>query len=406
MTAGANKDAARDNGQDKVPPEALSLRVKPRPTVRFRRGLIIAAVAVGATGIAAASWFALSPKSHQGAKAPDEPAVDSQRGAGDIVADLPRDYGGPQLGPPLPGDLGRAVLDHQRASTLAGSKQPIKDEPTTRAQQAAEAESQRLAGQASQAREAGVMVQGASRSLAENSVAGASSATAAPLEAPSAPTVVAGASQDARRAFLERAGPASTVNAHQLVSPASPYQVMAGSIIAASLITGLNSDLPGQVVAQVTEPVYDSATGSYLLIPQGSRLIGMYDSVVAFGQSRALLVWQRLILPDASSIELDNLPATDAAGYAGIADQVDFHTWRLLRGIGLSTLFGVGSELSLNDESDLVRAIRQSAQQSATQAGQQIIARQLDVQPTIKVRPGWPLRVVVHKDLVLRPWRR
>jgi type IV secretion system protein VirB10 len=195
-------------------------------------------------------------------------------------------------------------------------------------------------------------------------------------------------------------------NAHQLETPRSEYQVMAGSVIAASLITGLDSDLPGLVIAQVTENVFDSVTGRFLLIPQGARLIGSYDSVVAFGQSRALLVWQRIILPDGSSVQLDNLPATDAAGYSGLADKVDFHTWRLLKGVALSTLLGVGTELSLgDDESDLVRAIRQSTQQSASQAGQQIVSKQLDVQPTLRVRPGWPLRVIVHKDLILRPWR-
>ena len=140
--------------------------------------------------------------------------------------------------------------------------------------------------------------------------------------------------------------------------------------------------------------------------PQGARLIGSYDSVVAFGQRRALLVWQRIILPDGSSIQIDNLPATDAAGYAGLADKVDFHTWQLLKGVTLSTLLGVGTELSLgSEESDLVRAIRQSTQQSAAQAGQQIVSKNLNIQPTITVRPGWPLRVIVHKDIVFpRPW--
>src|SRR5512132_2482521 len=163
---------------------------------------------------------------------------------------------------------------------------------------------------------------------------------------------------------------------------------MAGSIIAASLVTGLNSDLPGLVVAQVTENVYDSVTGRTLLIPQGARLIGSYDSVVAFGQSRAQLVWRRIVLPDGSSVQVDNLPATDAAGYAGLEDEVDYHTWQLLKGVVLSTLLGVGTELSVGDEeSDLVRAIRQSTQQSVNQAGQRITAKNLDIQPTITIRP-------------------
>jgi type IV secretion system protein VirB10 len=147
-------------------------------------------------------------------------------------------------------------------------------------------------------------------------------------------------------------------------------------------------------------------TGRALLIPQGSRLIGTYDSVIAFGQSRALLVWQRIILPDGSSIEIDNLPATDTAGYAGLEDEVDYHTWRLIKGIALATLLGVGTELSLgSDESDLVRAIRESTQQNVNRAGQRITEKNLNIQPTITVRPGWPLRIIVHRDLVLRPYQ-
>src|SRR3546814_3969092 len=112
--------------------------------------------------------------------------------------------------------------------------------------------------------------------------------------------------------------------------------------------------------------VYDSVTGRSLLIPQGARLIGSYDSVVAFGQSRALVVWQRIILPDGSSIRIDNVPATDTQGYVGLSDKIDRHTWQLLKGVALSTLLGVGTELGWGDgESELVRAIRESTQQQS-----------------------------------------
>ena len=197
----------------------------------------------------------------------------------------------------------------------------------------------------------------------------------------------------------------SDISEHRLLPPASPYMLSAGSIISASLITGLRSDLPGLVIAQVTERVFDSATGTKLLIPQGARLIGSYDSVVAFGQRRALIIWQRLILPDGSSLRLDNVPGTDASGYAGLADKVDFHSWSLLKGAALSTLLGVGAELTISGESDLVQAIRESTQQTVSRAGDQITSRNLSVQPSITIRPGASLRLVLHRDLILAPWR-
>ena len=163
--------------------------------------------------------------------------------------------------------------------------------------------------------------------------------------------------------------------------------------------------MPGQVIAQVTEHVYDTPTGRFVLIPQGTKIIGRYDSLIAFGQSRALVVWSRLILPDGSSIVINNLPATDMQGYAGLEDEVDNHTWRVIRGIVLSTLLGVGTELEFGDnENDLVEALRSSTQDNVNQAGQRITQRNLDIQPTIKIRPGWPLRIIVNKDLVLRPY--
>jgi len=220
-----------------------------------------------------------------------------------------------------------------------------------------------------------------------------------------APSTADGAAPEDRRLAFASAGTDDT-NPHLLRPAPSPWTLTAGTIIPVSLITGLNSDLPGTVVAQVTENVRDSATGRIVLIPQGARLIGSYDKTVAYGQRRALLVWQRIVFPDGSSVRLDNMPASDPAGYAGVEDEVDFHTWRLLKGIALSTLLGVGTELSLGgSESDLVRAVRESAQQDAARAGDRITQRNLDVQPTLTVRPGWPLRAIVHQDLVLRPWR-
>lgn len=128
-----------------------------------------------------------------------------------------------------------------------------------------------------------------------------------------------------------------------------PYILQAGAVIPAALITGIRSDLPGQITAQVTENVYDSPTGSLLLIPQGTRIIGQYDDDVTFGQRRVLLVWNRLILPGGRSIVLERLPGADASGYAGLEDCVDYHWWDLMRAAGLSTLLAVGAELATSD---------------------------------------------------------
>lgn len=391
----------------KADPETLVLRGSPGRVVRFRRGAVVAIAALGSTAIVGAAWFALKPTTfHVIAANEDRPDIGAKAPA-DALANAPKSYGDvPQLGPPLPGDLGRPILEHQQS---IGSAIPPAG-PDQRAQ-AAEAERQRLAAEQKAARESGVMMQ----------ISGANRSGAAEPPAPVASTAPPGDAGTAKIAFDPDRDPngqqrkadfvgatdrTSGINPHALMPSPSPYTLMAGSIISASLITGLNSDLPGLVTAQVTENAYDSVTGRILLIPQGSRLVGSYDSVVAFGQKRALVVWQRIILPDGASVRIDNVPATDTAGSAGLSDKVDVHTWQLLKGVALSTLLGVGTQLSFgSNESDLVRAIRESAQQSGSRAGDQLVARNLSIQPTIRVRSGWPLRVVVHKDILLRPWQ-
>ena len=191
--------------------------------------------------------------------------------------------------------------------------------------------------------------------------------------------------------------------------PASPYQVMAGTVIAAALVTGIKSDLPGDVMATVTEPVYDTATGRFLLIPQGSRILGKYNSQVSFGQSRVQMVWNRIILPDTSSLTLDNLVGTDPAGYAGVEDGVDQHWGRILAGAALTTLLGVGAELAAPENRQngnrIIIAGRDSAQDSINHVGQELTRRNMNIQPTLTARPGLPVRIIAAKDLQLRPYQ-
>ena len=191
----------------------------------------------------------------------------------------------------------------------------------------------------------------------------------------------------------------------RITGPVSPNVLQAGAVIPAALITGIRSDLPGQVTAQVTQNVYDSPTGRILLIPQGARLIGDYDSQVTYGQRRVLLAWSRLILSDGRSIILDRQPAGDAAGYAGLEDRVNQHWGGIARAAALSTLLSIGAEMGSGSDGDIVRAIRDGGQDTFNQAGQEIVRRQLNIQPTLTIRPGYPVRVLISRDLVLAPWR-
>jgi len=375
----------------KVDPETLSIRSRPVRAIRFRRGAIIGVAALGSVSLMGIAWMALKPQVFRQIAQESELSQPLAKPASDALSGLPTSYGdAPKLGPPLPGDLGRPIL---RAQERAGG-----EAAPSRVDTAEAARQQRLADLKA-ARESGLMAQVATgRGATAPAAVEAKATTGASNGAPAA-------NGTRKEQFASARDSGSDLNSGELVPPVSPNTILAGSVIAASLITGLNSDLPGMVTAQVTQNVFDTVTGSILLVPQGARLIGKYDSVVAFGQRRALVIWQRLILPDGSSVRLDNMPATDPSGYAGLADKVDFHTWTLLKGVAIATMLGVGSELTISGESDLVQAIRESAQSNTARAGDQITQRNLDIQPTITIRPGAPVRVLVTRDLVLEPRR-
>jgi type IV secretory pathway VirB10-like protein len=383
---------------EKIDTSKLELRADPpHRVVRFRKSLLIGVAAIGVGTVLCVTMLALrKPNLHLPAET-QELYNTERKPTPDGIASLPGDYSqvkppkAAELGPPLPGDLGRAILAQQRANGLA----PGETE-----------QEQHLAQQSIQAEQSGVFFRIENKprqTVPAPSSQAPQTATPMPPDANNRLSLDLTHDQNNQQRkldFMHQKDSGSIYNPHALQTPASPYQVIAGSVISASLITGINSDLPGLVVAQVTENIYDTVTGETLLIPQGARLIGSYDSVIAFGQSRALLVWQRIVMPDGSSIQVDNLPASDTEGYAGLEDDVDYHTWALIKGVALSTLLGVGTQISLgSNEGDLVRAIRESTQQNVAQAGQRITEKNLNIQPTITIRPGWPVRIIVHKDL-------
>jgi type IV secretion system protein VirB10 len=391
------EEKAADRGADtkapsppKVDPETLVMRGAPRRVARFRREVIIGVAAVGALAIAAVTWIALEPVSLKLAASGDEMFEKGEGKPPDVLAGTPGRYDEiPKLGPPLPGDLGRPILEHQRKMESAYPPVDPVDDRAARLQ----AERERRAAEEMAARQSAVMM----------SIGAAKGTTS-----PSLPTPASRESEATLAAApAPAAASASNVSPHRIADAASPWLVSSGSVIAASLVTGLNSDLPGLVVAQVSENVFDSVTGRTLLIPQGARLIGRYESNTSYGQQRAFVAWQRIIWPDGASLTLDDAPASDPSGYAGVRDRIDAHGWQLIKGVALSTLLGVGTELGTGrGESGLVRAMREAAQQGGARAGDRLVERSLDIRPTLVVRPGWPVRVLVHQDLVLKPWSR
>lgn len=439
----------------------LRLRARPRPVQGLHRRRIIILCAILALGLILTLAAAFDPpRLHSGGEAP---MISHPGGLPQSIQDLPRSYG--EIRPrPAPRPEIPAPRPEIPAPPAIAAPAPPPARPDARGDldQEREAARKRRLRMAQQAREAGVFfaltrkgqaaperMGGASWAMAAGgpgAMAAGAQHMPSPAEAPAdradgvpgaamparpgglPPGLFADgglradgllgdgglagfASQDAageqlrKTAFLQQPGPRHRLNRHRLEPLASPYLLLAGHVITAALVTGIHSDLPGLVKAQVTGPVYDSVSGDHLLIPPGAQLLGRYDSVISHGQSRVLVVWDRLILPDGSSMVLEPMPGSDAQGRAGLQDAVDFHGLRLASGVALASLLGVAAELSFGEEEDaILRALRRSVQHSTNRAGQRLTERNLAIQPTITIRPGWPVTILVTRDLLLRPW--
>jgi len=372
-------------------PSEMRLRSERAPVTRLSRKVLLGIGGAAAVGIAGALFFALRPHESGGGS---ELYNTANRSTPEGLSVLPRDYTGlphaaPRLGPPLPGDLGKPMLN----AGVAPSGMPTAGAMTPDQQRVLQEQEAALTSHLFATTNAAPSL----AAVAPTSPAGTT---------PSAPAAASDTSGDHKLTFLNEATDRQTLSPDRLADLPSPDAVLAGSIIPAALITGLRSDLPGEITAQVTQDVFDTSTGKILLIPQGARLVGQYDAQITFGQSRALLVWNRLILPNGKSIILERQPGTDTEGYAGLEDEVDNHWGTLFEAAALSTILSVGSEAGTSDsENNLAQAIRQGASQSFNQTGEQVVGRSLNVQPTITIRPGFPVNVLVTRDLVLEPYR-
>ena len=410
MSQDNTPDHATSQG-GKAAPEAMALRAQPRPVTRLNRRTLAMLTGGLSVAVLGATIWALQPH-RRGAGWQNELYNVDRVSKSEGLDGLPSDYSklpkAPELGPPLPGDLGPAIVAAQQPTYMPPGHDP-NDALRKEAEAAAASAVFFRSGKPGQA--AGAVAQAAPGAPGmANALAGFDPLAAGPASTaaqPSDPTTVQNR-QDQKEAFL-KGGSKETRNSGNLQMPASPYQVMAGTVIAAALVTGIKSDLPGDVIATVTEPVYDTATGRFLLIPQGSRILGKYNSQVSFGQSRVQMVWNRIILPDTSSLTLDNLVGTDPAGYAGLEDEVDQHWGRIFAGAALTTLLGIGAELAAPENRQngnrIVIAGRDGLQDSVNQVGQEMTRRNMNIQPTLSARPGLPVRLIVSRDLALRPYQ-
>jgi len=369
--------------------EPLQIRGRPPSVKRFNRRILGGLLGTAALGLVLAAGFAFrSPESET--DAPKELYNTTSKALPDGLNALPRTYGDvtletssypPQLGPPLPGDIGAGFYAGGRTDKPIPDN-PFRYQPPPRYDYApvsgyGAGQAQGTQGASPRTSKLFFMTKdgGGDRRQAETSPS--ESAGDGGFEDPGlvalqtlfgeggafASAVAPGSSvetPDTLTAFTP-AG-ADIYNPHGLQMPVSPYQVMAGTIIPASLVTGLNSDLPGQVIAQVIENVFDTPTGQHLLIPQGTRLLGQYDSEIDAGQSRALVVWNRMIRPDGSSLVIESLPSVDLSGQAGLRDRIDRHSRSLFGAALLSSVLSVASELGSDEENEIAEAIRDGGQ--------------------------------------------
>ena len=365
---------------------------RPRIT-RLSRKVIASGTALALLLICGAVLWALR-SNHPHNPVPDELYSTDHHNVADGLTTLPKDYAG----------IARSVLP-LGASSPNDVRHSIGTAETQSSPIGLDAEQQRANQETEAARTSKVF---ASTTAPVVETHAASQEMAAKTASSSDETLTQNG-QDSKLLFVNAPVDRRTTAPDRLSRPASPFVIQAGTIIPAALITGIRSDLPGQITAQVTEAVFDSPTGRAKLIPQGARLIGIYDSQVAFGQSRVLLVWTRLIMPNGRSIVLERQQGADAGGYSGLEDEVDNHWNELFKAALLSTTLGVGAELGsgadTGSNTDIIQALRLSAANSLNQTGQQVVRRNLNIQPTLTIRPGFPVRVNVNRDLILEPYR-
>ncbi len=210
-----------------------------------------------------------------------------------------------------------------------------------------------------------------------------------------------------KTAFLNAKADQNEDRLQATLQNAQPFTVQAGNILPALLLTGINSDLPGQIIGQIKTSVYDSTTGKYLLIPQGSRLIGLYDAQIVHGQERVLVVWKRILFPNGKSINLEGMPGIDLSGYAGFNDQVNNHYSKIFGSVILMSILSSGAQLAqpqqpsdYNQPPNINQMLAQNLGTHIADVGTALLNKNINIPPTLQIRPGYEFNITVTKDIV------
>lgn len=394
-----NKETGASN------PGALPTRGPiPKPTARLHKRNVFLFIGALSLVLGYATFSGLSGPANQG---PD--ALKALRPAtpADAVKNLPNDYGAIKrpavLGPPLPGELGEVKLSQGKPgmSDLEKLLEQLKVERLKKLMQARESD---ISFASLKTQDIG---RGNSGGPALPGLSSARAALGMPGQDVQKSSRDDDNRQDDKEQFLSEKRNEDEVLPERLTEPISKYQLMAGTLLPALLLTGINSDLPGQILGQISQNVFDSVSGNHLLIPQGTKLLGEYDSRISYGQERVLVVWTRLVLPNGNSILLEGMPGVDLSGYAGLTDQVNNHFGRLIKGVVFTSLLGAAAQTShgsnrLNPSFSELAV--QGGADNLNQAGQQITRKNLQIQPTLEIRPGFRVNVFVTKDIVLAPY--
>lgn len=380
---------------------AEGVLVAPRRPITRYRPAVIAAVG-GAIVLVIGAGFILGMGQSSARRAPPpEPAAQAPDGPTPIEDRLPARYDDPAA---LPPPLGASASPGAPADTTPASAPQPTPPPVSPEVQRARQESLAARASAPFFNRAGGGT--SPQSSAEATGTGAPLAPAAlgsPGAAPApAPPISA---KDQFIAAAAARGPQASILPRP---PLSPWEVKAGALVSAALVTGVNSDLPGPVIAQVTEPVFDHRTGRTVLIPQGTRLLGRYDSQVGHGQERVLVVWTQMVFPSGRSVDLGAMVGLDAAGMSGLTGKTDRHLPVLARAIGLSTLISIGGAAAQNsagrrDDRVVLQDAASGVASTASQTGQRLVERDLQRAPTLRIAPGQLVRVLIDRDLVLPP---